>query len=599
VPPRLERIGAAMSGPPAASRLRELAGPRSYSRGESYFELGAVKRIWREGEVTHGIVVGTQRYRVRLEPGSGGAIAYTCDCPMGQSGAFCKHCVAVGLAIGDAEGEIDAHPAPEALSEIEVRLRSQDHDALVALLVELAEADERTLERLRLRFAADPAAPDLEAVRRAIELACDPPDHVSPYEWGCGIDQALDAIEAIAAGGTAEAAAAAVDLCELIIEGILASRWRFSEADSVPALAIDRAVTIHASAYARAGLDREQLAERLLDLQLGSDEWETFAEPLETHAEALGPSGAARYTELVRERFAELPTLGPGDERGWEEPRYRTTKLMEGIAAASGDPDQLAAVLARDLSFSHQYLRIADAYAEADRHEAAIEWVERGLEQDAGESAARGPDPRLRARLAESCAAVGRHEDALEAAWDRYCDSPSLAHYRDLQPFAERLGRWERWRERAHGVLRERARRLRESAGPLSDLPRRDADHSELVRILLWEGEPDTAWAEAQEGGCEEQLWLELAAAREEEHPADSVTVYKEWIEPTIERKNKASYADAVALIERAGAALERLGRAGELHELIDGVRARHRRKRNLIALMKAAGMRGREGGEG
>jgi uncharacterized Zn finger protein len=595
VPLRLERIGAAMSGPLGASRLRELAGSRSYSRGESYFELGAVERVWREGEVTHGIVVGTQRYRVRLEPGSEGAIAYACDCPMGQSGAFCKHCVAVGLAIGEAEGEIDTRPAPQALSEIETHLRSQDHDTLVALLVELAEADERTLERLRLRFAADPAAPDLEAVRRAIGLACDPPEQVTPYEWGRGIDQALDAIEAIAAGGTGEAAGAAVDLCELIIEGIAASRWRLGEADSVLAPAIDRAVALHASACAQAGLDRDQLAERLLNLHLGSDEWETFAEPLETHAGALGTSGAARYMELVRERFAELPALGPGDERGWEEPRYRITKLMEGIAAAGDDPDQLATVFARDLSSPHQYLRIADAYAEADRHEAAIEWAERGLEEHGGDNAVRGPDPRLRARLAESCAAAGRHEDALEAAWDRYCDSPTLVHYRDLRPFAERLGQWERRRERAHGVLRERARRRRESNGPMSYFPRRDADHSELVRILLWEGEPDAAWAAAQDGGCEEQLWLELAAAREDAHPADSATVYKQWIEPTIERKDKASYADAIALIERAGSALDRLGRAGELDELVDDVRARHRRKRNLIALMDAAGMRGSE----
>lgn len=594
MPLRLERIGAAMSGPLGPSRLRELAGSRSYSRGESYFELGAVERIWREGEVTHGIVIGTQRYRVRLEPGSGGATAYACDCPMGQSGAFCKHCVAVGLAIGAAKDEIDAHPAPQALSEIKTRLRSEDHDALVALVVELAEADERTLERLRLRFAADPAAPDLEAVRRAIELACDPPEPVSPYEWGRGIDQALDAIEAIAAGGSA-GAEAAVDLCELIIEGIVASRWRLSESDSVSALAIDRAVAIHASACARAGLDREQLAERLLNLHLGGDEWETFAEPLETHAEALGAGGAARYTELVRELFAELPALEPGDERSWEAPRYRITKLMEGIAAAGNDPDQLAAVLARDLSSSYQYLRIADVYAEADRHEEAIEWAERGLEEDSGEFAPRGPDPRLRARLAESCAAAGRHEDALEAAWDRYCDSPTLDHYRDLQPFAERLGQWERRRERAHGVLRERARRKQQSSGPLSYL-RRNADHSELVRILLWEGDPDAAWAEAQNGGCGEQLWLELAAAREDEHPADALTVYKQWIGPTIERKDKASYADAVALIERAGAALERLGRARELDELVDGVRAQHGRKRNLIALMDAAGMRGSEG---
>jgi hypothetical protein len=34
------------------------------------------------------------------------------------------------------------------------------------------------------------------------------------------------------------------------------------------------------------------------------------------------------------------------------------------------------------------------------------------------------------------------------------------------------------------------------------------------VRVLLWEGEDEAAWHEAQTGGCSDDLWLRLADRR-------------------------------------------------------------------------------------
>ena len=37
-------------------------------------------------------------------------------------------------------------------------------------------------------------------------------------------------------------------------------------------------------------------------------------------------------------------------------------------------------------------------------------------------------------------------------------------------------------------------------------------DHSELVKIFLWEKNIDAAWEAAQERDCRAELWLALAA---------------------------------------------------------------------------------------
>lgn len=66
-------------------------------------------------------------------------------------------------------------------------------------------------------------------------------------------------------------------------------------------------------------------------------------------------------------------------------------------------------------------------------------------------------------------------------------------------------------------------------------------DHSELVRIFLWEGNVEAAWREAKEGGCSNELWLELATGREENHPEDSLSIYEARIEPLIVKDEQCS----------------------------------------------------------
>jgi uncharacterized protein (DUF58 family) len=61
---------------------------------------------------------------------------------------------------------------------------------------------------------------------------------------------------------------------------------------------------------------------------------------------------------------------------------------------------------------------------------------------------------------------------------------------------------------------------------------------------------------------------------------------YAERIEPTIARKTKRDYEQAVGLIAEVGALLPRIGRDDKLPKLIGEIRATHTRKRNLIALL-------------
>ncbi len=233
----------------------------------------------------------------------------------------------------------------------------------------------------------------------------------------------------------------------------------------------------------------------------------------------------------------------------------------------------------------YDFLEIAEVFRDAERLDEAIDWAERGLE-----AFPEHPDSRLQTFLAELHASEDRHSEALEIAWDRFVDHPGLDSYRELKPYADRVGEWPQRRARAFGLLRKRARTVREEARRRGYGGLWGGDHSELVKILLWEDDVDVAWHEAETGGCHAGLWLELAERRKEAHPEDALRVYRARIEPAIARKDRRAYEEAVEMIEQVGVLLERLGREEELQTLVAEIREAHARKRNLMSLLDGLG---------
>src|SRR5579871_150881 len=78
--------------------VRRLAGPLFYQRGLDYFARGHVKLAAETADGIRAIVRGGQDYAVVLTADED-VLDYSCDCPVGETGAFCKHCVAVALAV--------------------------------------------------------------------------------------------------------------------------------------------------------------------------------------------------------------------------------------------------------------------------------------------------------------------------------------------------------------------------------------------------------------------------------------------------------------------------------------------------------------------
>lgn len=128
--------------------VRALAGEKSYERGIEY--IRAVSDLEMDGDVVYAVVQGTDRYEVELDVGPRG-LSGTCDCPWGQEGNFCKHCVAVALVYEYDRDNV--HTLPNGFG-LRAQLELLDHGELVGLVMDLAESDRELRRRLRDRMGS-------------------------------------------------------------------------------------------------------------------------------------------------------------------------------------------------------------------------------------------------------------------------------------------------------------------------------------------------------------------------------------------------------------------------------------------------------------
>lgn len=554
--------------------LLETAGAVAFKRGEDCLAEGHVAEL----EALDGRVMATVRghldYRVRLEA-QGRALIADCTCPASERGAFCKHAVAAGLAWLEqrASGQgIAKAPAPAVtLQDVRAHLSRLDKEALVELFLEQALTDESLLERLRLeavrqRGAGSRAAALREALDRAVTVRGFVP-YAGTASFAAGIEAVAEEMKVFLRDGHGKEVVA---LSEHALAAVERAMESVDDSDGALGGVLHMLQAVHVEACRAAPPHPEALARRLFERAL----WEPYGvfPGVVAYAEALGGRGKARFRELAEARWAAVPVLGPGDSAArHDDDRPAITRVMAELARESGDLEALVAVLRRDLSMPYCFQRIAEVYREAGREDQAIAWAERGLSEFPQHA-----DRRLRDVLAQLYRSRGQYDKALEQAWARFEERPALEQFRSLKEYAEAARQWPAQRERALAHIRAGIRQDRK-------------DRSILVRIFLWEGNCEAAWAEAQAGGCDRELWLKLAEWRAVEQVEEALQVYQRLLGPVLAHASYGAYQEAVALLKRIDACQQRLGRTAEFGAQLAELRRVHKRRRNFVRLLDAA----------
>jgi uncharacterized Zn finger protein len=526
--------------------VRRLAKDGAYERGYDYYLHGHVTSLQAEPKSIKATVRGDRIYEVTLHSDDG-LLDYSCPC----GPHFCKHCAAAALAW--LKGSKPKRKNRKlTLADAAGLLKEAEQADLVALILEWANQDKEVRKRLLLH-AAQRSGPEagaaalLQGFREAVRTRGFV-EYLKARKWARGVGQAIDNMERHLTDGHP---AAVVELCEEAID-LLGKVESVDDSDGHLTHLGNRLEALHLRACEEAPPDGAALAKWLLA---------TFHDSVETYARLLGREGLAEYKRLAELEWAKVPAQSKPYEH------FKITRVMEKLAKMLGDVEAAVAVMSRDLSSVYNYLQIAKLYRENARREESVKWAEKGLAAFPQKT-----DIRLWNFLAEEYHHAGRHADAVRLMWTVFEDSPNRETYTALREHAAKSGSWTEERERALAVLKAKTTH----------------DRTLLVRLYLQEGDVEAAWNVAQEG-CQESAWLELAAAREEEHPEEALQVYWRIADGDLREVSGGSYEGPVELLVKAARAAERAGKAEAFKTYLTSLRVKYKHRRNFIALLNEA----------
>ena len=584
--------------------LLEMAGERSFARGEDYTRRGYVHDLASEGDGLTARVTGTEEYYVEICPGEG-ELQTTCTCPLGADDIFCKHCVAVGLTWlanpNAAKAQKGKRPAqkPVTMQEVQHFLEQQDKSTLIQWIIARTQRDQDWRQQLLLKVASQRSQGlNLTTFRRALRDAVSIRGFIEWNEasdYADGINSVLDSIRDL----FNDHPQAVIELSEYAIPLIETALNSVDDSNGKVGDILEDFQELHFEACKLASPDPTALADYLFQSEMDSG-FGSFSNAVETYAPILGDEGLAHYRERAEEMWQEFPALTSRDTSEWNYERWKLQRILEVLAKTTGDLEDVVAIKRRDLSSSSTYLEIAQLYLQDGQGDLALEWSESGLKAFAL------PDASLRDFVIEEYHCRGRIEDAMKLIWQAFTQSVALPSYQKLKTQTERVNQWRTWRDKALAHIRQQlepppqpptatqSSRSRKSAQvrsaasypAWSPLGRFARDRSLLVEIFLWEGEDDLAWREAKAGGCSKQLWLRLAEGRQQNHPEDALPIYHQEIEPLIQQTNNTAYANAVSFLQKVHGLMLRLDRQAEFNALVAHLRQTYKAKRNFIALL-------------
>ncbi|MFJ8542063.1 SWIM zinc finger domain-containing protein [Streptomyces sp. NPDC093586] len=548
--------------------LRALAGARSFERGLGYLDAVSGLEVG-EGSVT-AVVHGTEAYEVELTLGGDDGPSGWCDCPYGQEGNFCKHCVAVGLTVLRRAKTIPRQQdaARARASGLEAWLTALSRDELLALVREQIAESRPLRRRLELRAAA--ARSDLGTVRDRILTLIDPRpfarygyvEYADAPAYAQQVAEAADALRTLTADGRA---AQAVGPAEEALRVLGETYEEIDDSDGVVGEAAAAVAEAHLEACRVARPDPERLAEWLARMVLDDSNDVTDLDPLD-YADVLGQSGLAR----MRQTAAEALRRRPSD---WTA-RY----LMERLVKAEGDVDALVALHAQDLDPSGAtHLCIAEELESAGRADEALAWAERGLRECAAQTHI---DGRLVDHVCARYAKAGRADDVVAVRRDRFRVERSLDAYRQLRGAARSAACWEAERVAALAALREDARPDRGGryGGPV------------LIDVLLDDGDLDAAWREAV-GRADDRQWERLADLSRETRPAEALAVYRRLVDRSKEPTGDRAYERVARLLLAARDCHRALGTEDAFAVYLAGLRTELNRRRKLMSILDRYGL--------
>ncbi len=552
--------------------VRQMTDGRSFERGESYYEAGAIIEPVRQGMELRAECQGSQYepYQVNVTLNQKGIASYDCSCPRG---GFCKHIVALMLTY------IHEPEAFRTLPPLEEMLAPRSKEELIALVAEMVKREPglMSLVELSASITSKPGKPvDAEVYRRQVQRVLRRSD---PWNIERELRTLCSNANRLAQSGDWLNAGALYDaLLSGISEHYEDDLWGLDEDGDIAALASDCAEALgRCLTQGRPDEDTRRawltalLEGTLTDIRLGGidyawsardvvlqqttdAEWAWMEQRIRAEIERSERWKRESLVGLLIERREHAGQSADAAEliRELGTPEQRTWLLLQ-----EGNVDDAVAMAREYLTgFPGTMIKFADALVEAGAGEAAVALLSEQTAQGRG----------YEGWLAKYFREHGAPHAVLD--WQRkvFARQPSVEHYKTLREVSEKAGVWE-------PVRLEVLRDLEDGGkfGTLIEIALYENDVGRALELLpKFQQKAYYGWAQSYK-----QL---VAKAAEKDYPQESLALYKELVERAIGEKNRSSYQSAAQFLKCMKELHGRLHTDAEWDVYIETLRARHAR---------------------
>ena len=568
------------------SNLRSAAGGRSYSRGEEYFQDGAVHHLYCDGEQLTADVHGTHVYHARIT-NDDGFLEGECNCPFGQDGNFCKHLVALGLAYLDNQKNASAKKNESNFSWKNF-LKTCNKDELIKIIMEMSRNNTDIIERYRMANLPNSNGAKLRELKKKVDelfnIAEDIEEHYDEYWDSYDEDDSesefIEEYKLLLNVMTKLSAQKEIDLLwdvstYTVGKFLDSSNAEFDSVQEFVGEMMDYFVeAVHADVKSN---DEVFTLFKEWEEKGGNFGYGILSDTLERLPEDIKEMWAAEALE----KWRKYPPLQLGAYGSSDSERSYIEQLLLTWADHHQDGKLKLEILEKKMRYSGDVAELAREYRRQGMEDKIIPLLKTGHK-------AFNRDYEITDLLVEELQKAGKNDVALKMTWEDFTnDYMSDVALNRLQEVAVKMKCWKDYYQKALDFLEKKDKQ--KTKQPTAYFDYSDNIRQRRVVVLFTHGDQEAAWELAQGADLSEDWWLKLAEWRSKTMPDKSASLLKQILERALQPTGEDAYRHVIDLLKIYRKYLKLAGRESEFLAYCLSIRTEYKRRRLLMEQMNAA----------
>lgn len=539
--------------------IEELCGERVIFKAEDY--LDNVSNIRIEGNELLSSVQGTmpRPYKVKISYRNDAFIP-ECSCPAEMD--FCKH-VAATLMVAKGKKLAKIKKFNVSNEDIASYVSELGKEDLIALVNEYARRFDEIRKELSLKMAKKRHGRiDIrEYVDEINHVVSGFIDYYQMHDFLNELERIYESVEKM----TKEFPEEASNILERLIRKCIGHYENCDDSDGIYGEFIERLMALHSSALSKFKCDQKKLADWLI-YHWENNDYGFGDEVLNVYSKALREEGLNILKDYFLPKFKSLGKRITQKSRWDTKYRYSSVKeLLLQVYDLLGDDESFFNLAESKMLEADDYIILARKLVKLGRIDEAIEKCEHGLRKD--------KDKELLEMLVELYRQKNDHKKELNAMEQLFQLEPDDELFKNIRRLAERIGEWNECKERMINVLRAKGYH-----DLLSALYMEDKNYDSLIKL-------------AYDKECDREARERIAKFLVEEHPAESMNLYRMVISEAIMEMENHAYRKAAKLLANLRKLYLAQDKRDEWISYIEEIKKKHKTKRNFVGELMRVGL--------